>query len=610
MLLPSSARAKLDKDTANQVVSVLERATRSSNRAVRAESVGHLGLVKSDHVKALAVDALKDPVWEVRAAAIRTLIGWKHPAYREELYQAMLNRRRKMAPDIMPILALLKDKEAVALSHKLLDDDKAMTKNDLIKAWGEVPGKRRIAFFRALITHKDKNLAQGVQGFVLKMEGQGVLKLIEQVIRVGSTSVRLQALDRLAQMPRGTKFPWVRKLVKSGDPEVSIRAAEVLAHHGDRSVVKMLLPILSQKNNAKILRALGALNNVASKDMFPHLKRFLTTRDMHHEIVEKTLAIHFSAGDPKLLDHLRKLRNRDSIKIQAHAVYYLGLVEKGRGLPSLHEDLFHGDPNVRMAAVRAVGRIGNAESIRHLSRALDENRSGEIRKEIVIALANIHDKDIIPIVNFLITDPHPGVRKWAIIALINVKHKDAVSSLEIATHDSNIAARTEAVKAIMQLDKTKAFAVFRAALGWISPKAIKTLATLLKAEILPFLDMAATHTRPEIRATAFALLAKYPKKQNGILGTALMRTRRNHIKLEILGRLAEINGAKELTRLLTFADSREVELRAGTMNLLGEIRNKDGDDILRKSLFDSSEQVRVAGAIALLRLHGPKKRRR
>jgi len=63
-------------------------------------------------------------------------------------------------------------------------------------------------------------------------------------------------------------------------------------------------------------------------------------------------------------------------------------------------------------------------------------------------------------------------------------------------------------------------------------------------------------------------------------------------------------------RLLTFADSREIELRAGTMKLLGEIRNKDGDDILRKSLFDSSEQVRVAGAIALLRLHGPKKRRR
>ncbi|HIN85218.1 MAG TPA: HEAT repeat domain-containing protein, partial [Myxococcales bacterium] len=491
-ILPAPAQAKLDKETAQQVFSVLERATRSSDRQVRAKSVGHLSLVKGESTAKLVIDALKDPVWAVRKAAIQSLIRMRNSVYKEELYSAMLNRRRDMAKDIMPLLAMVSDKDAVSLSHKLLNDEKAMTKNDLITGWGQVEGRRREAFYKKLISHKDKSLAEGVQGFVLKLKGKGVLPLIQRVVKVGSQGMRLKALERLAKLPQGTKIPWLRKLLKARDPDIAIRAAEVLAHHGDRSVVKVLLPALASKNNAKIIRALSALVHVPGRDIVPHLRPFLDkyNRDVHHEIIEKTLDILFQVKDSKLLSILRELRTRDSIKIQAHAVYYLGLLEKGRGLPSLHEDMFHGDPNVRLAAIKAVGSIANAESIPHLKRALDNNHSGDIKEQIVKALANIHDKEIIPIVNFLITDPHPGVRKWAIVALTNVDHRDAVSSLKIATHDANVEARAQAVKAIMQLDKTEGFAVFRRAMGWIPPNTIRELSENTKIEVLPFLDMA------------------------------------------------------------------------------------------------------------------------
>ncbi len=603
--LAAPAHAKLDKETGDQIQQVLERGTRSGDRLARALAVEAFGMLRPAENRATTLDALKDPIWEVQAGAIRALLSTKDkdPAWRDVLKNGLTNPRLDLGRDVMPILAKLSDKDAVALGLEVVHDDKAPTKNDLIAAFGKAGPVRMTAFFKALLADKNPSLVEGVANYVTTLRTPDALPLYELVLKVGSDDAKKRAFEGLAKMPPGTKLALLKPFLKSKDPDVSVRVAEVLAWHGDRAAAEGLLPLLQSKDDKQLVRALDALATIAHPGLFAAVDPLLKQPTVSAEVVGRVLEIHLRAKDGKLVDLVKPLRKNDSVKIQAIAVYYLGVAEKGRALPMLHEDLFHGDPNVRLASVRAVGDIGSKESIPHLARALDNSREPDIRAAIVKALANIKDKDIVPIVSFLITDPTPEVRKWAIIGLVRVNHKDAVSSLKIALSDSDIESRTEAVKAILSLDPVEGPGTFRMALGWLPPEKLVEIDAIVKEGFVPYLDMCLTSERPEIRAAAMRLLEKYPKHETKVLEIALDRTKDTSLKIAILERLVKLNGKDELVRLQKFCEGGEVSLRSAALRLAAATKAPDADVILRKSLFEADELPRVTGALGLLDLH-------
>ena len=602
VLIPA-ASAKLDAETEEQVYTVLERANRSGDHVTRAMATEAFGPLRPKDTRTYAVDALKDPVWAVRAAAIRALVVINDSMYAEALFLAMTNPKRDMSVELMPVLDSLSDKDALALANKLMNDQRATTKEALIQAFGKRGGSRAIAFFKPLVTHKNQAVSESVQTYILTLRTKEVLPLIELVLDSGTPAMQDKALEALTDFPIGTKIDFVRKQLKSKDADRVVRAAEVLAHHGDRSAVKTLLPMVALNKEKQTLRALKALVGVAGKDMFGAVAPFFRRKDTNPDILRLAFEIHVRAGDKQIIDTVRKFRRNDNIRTQAVAVYYLGVLEKGRALPSLHEDLFHGDPNVRLAAIEAVESIGSRESVAPLGRLLDNTQEAKIKTAIMKALANINDKSIVPIVAFRITDPIADVRKWAIIALTRVRHVDAVSSLKIALNDANIDARAEAVRAIMLLSKADGLGAFRRALGWIPPSKLVEIATGLGEEFLPYADMALTSSRPEIQRAAMEVLKKHPKHEEALLQQAIERTRDNGLKVAIVERLVERNGNKEMTRLAAFVDSNDKLVRVAAIRLMGQMADPTADTVLKKVLFDSDERARVTAAIALLKLH-------
>ena len=225
---------------------------------------------------------------------------------------------------------------------------------------------------------------------------------------------------------------------------------------------------------------------------------------------------------------------------------------------------------------------------------------------VVEALAGIRDRDVVPIVSFLITDPHPGVRRWAIIALTRAGHKDAVSSLKIALTDSNIEARAEAIRAIIKLDKTEGLANFRMALGWLPPNKLVEMADAMKKGFVPYLDIALTSSRPEIQQAAMqALQTVGAEKETALLTGALARTRDNSLKVAVMNRLAALHGSAELPRLQKASSvGQSMDVRLAAVRLMGEIGDTAADIALRAGLLDSDEKIRTTAAVALMELHG------
>ena len=614
-ILPADAKKRskrkkgMEPELYDQVFQVLERGSRSGDRYTRALSVEHFGRLDPKLTKAVAVDALKDPVFPVRMAAIQVLISLRDTLYTEALYNELTNPKHNFEQELMPVLQQLSIKEAINLTHKAIHDEKVGNKNAIIGAFTKAPAKLMLAFFKPLLSDKDMNLAEGATNVVLTLTRPDALPLLEILIKKGDPALQTRVLDVLTKYPKGTKLKFVKKLLKSKTPSLQQGAAAVLAYHGDRSGVSVLIPKLTSRVDAEVIYALEALMKVPGKDLFGPLRPLMLKREVSPEIKRRALDIHYQAGDPKIKDHLLRFRRDDRIKVQAAAVYYMGLVDKGRALPSLHEDLFHGDAFVRKAAIEAVSRIGSRESIPHLKRALDNLRDGVLRSLVVEALAGIRDRDVVPIVSFLITDPNPGVRKWAIIALTRAGHKDAVSSLKIALTDANIDARAEAMRAIIKLDRTEGLANFRMALGWLPPAKLEAMAKAMGKDFNSYLDIALTSSRPEIQQAAMAALKLAGgEKETAILTGALGRTRDNALKVAIMERLAAIHGSKELPRLQKVSSvGQPMTLRLAAVRLMGEIDDLAADIALRAGLLDSDEKMRSTAAVALMRLHGAKK---
>ena len=316
VLLPSAGAKKMDKELAEQVYSVLERANRSGDRVTRALATEAFGSLRAKDTKPYAVDALKDPVFEVRAAAMRALIRLKDKSWIKVLVDDMKNPKVNMA-EVMNILGMLKDKEAVKIALSVMNDPKAPTKNQLIEAFGALGGKRAQLFFKPLITGKDTALAEGVQGYVLTLRTPEALSLIDLVMKVGTPQMQQRALEALAEMPKGTNIKVARKLLKSKDAAMAMRAAEVLAAHGDSAGKGLLLPLALSKNEKEAVRALDALVSIASKDLYGPLAGYLRKRDTSPDILKRVLEIHHRTKSAKLADVARKLRRNDNIRTQA-----------------------------------------------------------------------------------------------------------------------------------------------------------------------------------------------------------------------------------------------------------------------------------------------------
>ena len=608
-LAATTAHAEMDPELAEQVYSVLERANRSADAQTRALATEAFATLKPEQTASYALDALKDPVFEVRAAAIRGLVRLKNTAYAEVLYNELTAPNRDLEREVMPIIALLGDGQAVELALKAVRDPKGNTQNAVIAAFGKLGGDRMMLFFKPLMKDENQALADGVQGYVLTLRTREVLPLYEMILKTGTPQMKARALEALTEFPQGTPLGFVRKLLRSREEGMAVRAAEVLAHHGDHAAAKVLLPRLDGASDQVVIRTLKALVPIASRDMYGALAGFLRKRDTNPEILRLALEIHHRTNDTAIVDTLRRLRQNDNIRTQAVAVYYTGVIEKGRALPQLHEDLYHGDPSVRLAAVEAVGSIASRESIAPLAKMLDDTREPQLRIAIVKALAGIRDKGIVPVLSFLITDNVPEVKRWAITGLVRVGHTDAVPSLKIALNQGDVETRAEAVRAIVKLDLSEGLGVFRMAMGWMPPEKLFDIADDMKEGFLPLVDMALTSSRPEIRAAGLKILEQYPAKEDLILTAALERTRDSSLKIAILERLVAKHGGAELERLGRYVDAGDRVVKTAALRLMGVAKDMAAETALRTALFDSDERTRVTAGIALLALHAKPPRR-
>ncbi|EFK95827.1 conserved hypothetical protein, secreted [sediment metagenome] len=128
----------------------------------------------------------------------------------------------------------------------------------------------------------------------------------------------------------------------------------------------------------------------------------------------------------------------------------LGISKAKNDLPLIAASLKDSDGGVQIAAIWAIGAIGDASGVAHLEAFAKSNFSGE-RMGTASSLGKIKGPASCKLLCEILRDKDPLVRKEAVLALPGTEEKECISSLIPMLNDEDLDVRQSALEALRLL---------------------------------------------------------------------------------------------------------------------------------------------------------------
>jgi len=596
----------MSDDLKNELYVVLEKGTRSPDMATRALAVENVALVKAETTKDYVIDALKDPQWIVRRAAIRTLIRLDNPAYRKDLARAVTDRslyNGDRSP--LPLLLEMDRKEAFALLVEIAKK----TGDVLPDVMAYLRAEDRDFLMEFLKVGKEiPEIRAYLMEHLQEFGTPETFPLLASAIPSLEKAELIQVFAFLKTLGTEYPMPFLKPYLKNDDDEeIQLAAAEVAAVRGDNVAVDILLPLCDYNEVKDQVRCLDSLRGVAKHpDVVERAKMFLYG-DPNAQTLYAAYDLLTTAGVEEIYDRIYKQINSTNTDIRATAVFFIGRVRGNRALSTLHDLLADGNQQVRIRAIEAIGELRQAESVGPLESALMNEYDPSVRKMIVKSLGNIGDRSVIRVVSFLVTDP--TVKSEAVAALAGIKHRDALLTLQnVMTNNYSKEDRAVALKAMLRISAGEARPAFKRALGWLPAGFMEEMAKELGEKFLPHLKTALVGIHPAARRDAvMAFRHMEQAKELEVLEQALFATKHGDLKTYILDRLVELKGAAVLPILETFYKDENMDLRIRSIQHASKLVQPDSEGLgkLKDLLLETEDTVRVAAAAAIIKIYTP-----
>ena len=371
---------------------------KSSEADVRAQAARALGERRGKAAEAALVDLLKDSDPTVRLQAIIALgrIGQSEavPSLlpiltdpdRYLAFSARQALRRigdwtavasglktddvKLRAAILATLELVYDPDAVALLRQVATESKA-PEAERAKALGELAlVHRKVPEWDGKWWGTRPTMGKPPAKTVEWAATTEILKTIESSLSDASTPVRLAAVSAVRETGDQGALPALRGRFQSErEPGVRQEIALVLGSMGDKESLPLLVAALRDTANPEPVRsaALTGLETIGGRPATEALVEALTS------------------PNGTLKD-----------ETQVRMIAALGRFKAKEGRPAIETRLTHDHPAVRVAAVEALGKIGDLKAVASKIRATLKDSSTDVRKAAIGALAALHDRESIP----------------------------------------------------------------------------------------------------------------------------------------------------------------------------------------------------------------------
>ena len=603
---PPAALAKPDKDLEEKALTTLERGAKAGDFDVRALAIEGLGFGPKKRVLTPVKDALADPQWGVRSAAIRSLRVLKDTSWEKEVQRSVCDAAVDPDSQLLPLIEDLGPQKAVPIVIKGLEAKDCGRPERYVLAYTRKGGEWLVTAFKLGMKSGSADIKALFEKELPALPLVAAMPIYKEGFTKYSPDLQKTILKRIAEA-KTEEVPdiaFVKPLLKSSkDPEVQFQLAYLLALRGDNSGKAQLIAAVGGTDATKKVMALRALEPIADAEAFELMKTVIKDLSTPYDQLIMAYRIYLKSGSTKLVTYLEgELRSTDAPQ-RAAAVYFLGQVKGKAALADLHPLLGDGSETIRLAAAHAIGQLAQRESIPVLRDSLQRETNKTMKLAKLEALAAIKDAEIIPVVRFYVADSDPDVRRIAVKALVAVPDASSAADLELASRDRQKDIREMAFFALIEQDPENRLILFEKSLEWLSPEALTAFVNKHGDKTRTHLMITLASNRDDLRITAWQLTKKLSKPVQVEVATAIAtRNEREPLRLAAMQRLVELEGKNAIPTLEAFAKDPNDKVRVLAIASLGRLDHKPGIEALRTNLDDPSERVRVAVAGAVLRL--------
>ncbi|MBU4233200.1 MAG: HEAT repeat domain-containing protein [Desulfobacterales bacterium] len=432
----------------------------------------------------------------------------------------------------------------------------------------------------------------------LVRQGEPMTDILISQLQAEDPEIRKAALIALGRIGGGRAVPALIQALEF-DPDLVLVAAGALAKIGDRRAFEPLLDLLGHPQTAVRQAAIGALNSIGHPDMEGRMARMLTDPDRLVRISAITIAGYF--GYPSCADLLLGCCHDDLEEVRAAAMEHIAYLEDDRVLPILGQVMRQETPRVKAAAARALSFLDHNLVWPHLQVGLKDSDPW-VRYFSARSVGRQGLPEATPILTRLIQqDPAPQVRIAAIEALGRIGGLKAIATLApLAEHDDLDLARA-ALTALGNIGHPQALgillSVIRSPDSLRREEAVRALGERGgSAAEHALLRVADTDQDHQVRRLAIQTLAHLgtPAAIGGLLELCVQPDRRE----DCIAALVKLNPTR-IPLLVPGLRYGRPEVRRAAVEVLARLKHPEATDQILAALKDQDREVRLAATLAL-----------
>jgi HEAT repeat protein len=623
---------------------------RSRDPDVREQAARTIALAEAVEQPHVFAEALRADDWKVRRAAVHGLARHAH----RDMLASLLRALREEHHDFNVLSSALQllatsDVEVTAPLAELLAAGEADLRIQAALALGEQRHRSAIAPLIAALEDPDVNVRFHAIEALGRLRAADASDALADIAGREDFFLAFPAIDALAQINDGRVAPRLVPLLERDD--LGDAVADALGEVGGAEVVRPLVGVLNARGHAMpIARALARLHERCERTYGGGA--YVT--DEFHAAVQPS-------GAQALLDAIEEASTQDlgplvrvlswlrgpaveraltrllgRAEVRAEVVE--AIVRQDAGIVSLLlEQLDTADAETRVAAVTALGRLGDRRAAPALARLLDTDREtvlavcaalasiGDpsafesllpllahadttVRQAVIAALNSLGHPDMAARIRAMLDDPDPLLRESALRIAGYFGYAECIDLVISCCRDVDERVRRAAVEQLPYFDDERMLPALRAALADGAAKvraaAAHALAHVDAATGRPLLVAALQDGDAWVRYyAARSLGALRDAAALDALAGAARGDRATHVRIAALEAIGAANAAGAADVLLPFADDAAAELAAAALRGLGQVDDDRALATLGLALRATDATRRLA-AVAGLRAHG------
>ncbi|NQV28438.1 MAG: HEAT repeat domain-containing protein [Rhodopirellula sp.] len=336
---------------------------------------------------------------------------------------------------------------------EILNERNPLTMEDSVIVLGRIGDKQAVPSLLMALNHADVGLRPKILEALGLLGDRSALGAIIGFLSAPDEKVQLSAVQAVQKIPdlRAVK-PIVQILHRTQNAELRLQSVIALATSGNQKAVAILSALLPGADVVLQKAIAEALCQINSPEASETLARLLDADDL--SVVVKALSGLRMNSVPSVLPTLVQLSGHPNQQVRRHAVDALVPTGDASVFNILEQRLLNdSSAEVRTAAARGLGRVGNRNAIPCLEQALQDESA--VRSTAIQALSVLGDDSVIPALLVSLKDPVPEVRYHAVSGLGKLQATNAARAIRGMLDDPDEMVRLGAEKTLESLGVKK-----------------------------------------------------------------------------------------------------------------------------------------------------------